>query len=123
MKETWMQRLHRRWSGLEHTPAAYGGLERPADQRWGRICPHCGAASIVRTSAQITKVYSEQMRICQNPLCGHVWVDAVHAVRTLSPSSVPDANTRIPLSQHIKRERVIATMQQEEQLEIFGDAP
>ena len=118
-----MNRLHALLTGMIDSPASQGKLERPEGCRWGRVCPHCGAPSNVRTSTQITKVYAEQLRICQNPLCGHVWVDALHAIRTLSPSAVPDANTRIPLSRHIKRGLVVDAMRQEDQLDIFGDAP
>lgn len=120
MSETWMQRMHRLWAGKEETPASKGELERPDEQRWGRVCPHCGAPSIIRTSSTVTKEYSEQMRICQNPLCGHIWIDALHAIRTLSPSSVPDIKVHIPLSKHVRRERVVAVMLQAEQQELFG---
>lgn len=104
--------------------AATGTLERPEGQRWGRVCPHCKGPSKVRSSAQVTPTYRELLCYCENPLCGHVWIDGIEPVRTLSPSAVPDPGVRIPLSPHIRRAGVTAVMQQEEQLDIFtGDRP
>ena len=115
----WRQRLAARIFGAADSPAANGTLERPEGQRWGRTCPHCGAPSVIRSSQQITKLYSEQLRICQNHLCGHVWVDGLESVRTLSPSAIPDPGIHIPMSRHVKRELVIATMSQAEQQDLF----
>lgn len=106
-----------------NSAAAVGALQRPDGARWGRICPHCKGPSWIRSSMQVTPSYSEQLRMCQNPLCGHIWVDGIEAVRTLSPSAVPDVDIRIPLSRHIRREQVVALMNQEEQMDIFGDRP
>lgn len=113
---TFLQRL---FGGL-NSPAATGKLERPQGQRWGRVCPHCKGPSTIRSSQQVTPSYSEILRICANPLCGHVWIDSVEAVRTLSPSAIPDPEIYIPLSQHVRRDGVIAVMNQSEQLDIFG---
>lgn len=114
------QSLLQRLFGLS-SAAATGTFTRPEGSRWGRVCPHCKGPSKIRSSHQITPAYSEQLRVCANPLCGHIWIDGVEAVRTLSPSSVPDADIRIPLSQHIRRDQVVAQMRQEDQLDIFGD--
>lgn len=96
-------------------------LERPENQRWGRVCPHCKGPCRIRSSAQITPAYREVLCQCENPLCGHVWIDGIGPVRTLSPSAVPDPDIKIPLSRHVRREMVVAVMRQEEQLDIFGD--
>ena len=117
------QTLWQRLFGGGNSPAAMGTLERPEGQRWGRVCPHCGGPSKIRSSQQITPAYSEQLRLCENPLCGHIWIDGVEAVRTLSPSSVPNPEIHIPLSRHIRREQVAATMKQSEQMDIFGGTP
>ena len=113
--------LWARLFGGANSPAAQGKLERPEGQRWGRRCPHCKGPSKIRSSQQITPAYSEQLRICENPFCGHVWMDAVEAIRTLSPSGTPDADVHIALSRHIRRDQVIAAMQQTEQLDLYGD--
>jgi len=102
-------------------PAATGTLERPGKQRWGRVCPHCKGPSKIRSSQQVTPAYFEQLRYCENPLCGHIWIDGIEAVRTLSPSAIPDAEIHIPLSRHIRRDQVAAQMKQSEQMDIFGD--
>ena len=111
------------WQRLFGGAAATGKLERPDGQRWGRVCPHCGAPSKIRSSQQITPSYAEQLRWCENPLCGHIWVDSIEAVRTLSPPAVPNAEINIPLSRHIRRAQVVAALNQLEQQELFGDLP
>ena len=108
------------WQRLFDGGSAATKLERPDGQRWGRVCPHCGGPSKIRSSKQITPSYAEQLRWCENPLCGHVWVDAIEAVRTLSPSAVPAPDINIPLSRHIRREQVVAVMHQAEQLDLYG---
>lgn len=117
MRETsfWLRLLGR------GSAAETGTIERPEHMRIGRACPHCKGPSIIRSSKQISAMYSEQLRHCENPLCGHVWVDGIESLRTLSPSAIPDPQIRIPLSTHIKRERVVASLNAEEQLDIFGD--
>lgn len=95
-------------------------------KRLGRACPHCGWASVIRSSEQKAPTYSEQLRLCQNPLCGHIWIDAVEAHRTLSPSAIPNPEVFIPLSKHIKRDSVIRVMQRQnplEQLDLLPEAP
>jgi hypothetical protein len=104
-----------------NSAAATGRLERPDGQRWGRVCPHCKGPSKIRSSQQVTPVYSEQLRVCENPFCGHVWIDGIEAVRTLSPSGTPDAEVAIPISRHIRRDQVAASLAQTEQLDIFGE--
>ncbi len=106
---------------FQNKAAADGALHRPSNERWGRICPHCKGPSRIRSSCQVTPVYREQLNQCENPLCGHVWIDGIGAVRTLSPSAVPDAGVRIPMSPHVRREQVVASMRPEDQLEMFGD--
>ena len=105
---------------LGNTSAATGKLQRPAGERWGRVCPHCGGPSKIRSSQQITPVYSEQLRTCENVLCGHVWIDGIEAVRTLSPSSVPNQEINIPFSRHIRREQIVAAMAVD-QADLFGE--
>ena len=106
MSMPWWKRI---FSG-EEAP----NIERPEGQRWGRVCPHCGAPSKIRSSRQITTAYAEQLRWCENPLCGHIWIDSVEALRTLSPSAIPNHEINIPLSPHVRREQVVAVMQQPE---------
>ena len=115
--------LWARLFGGANSPAAQGKLERPDGQRWGRRCPHCKGPSKIRSSTQITPAYSETLRLCENPLCGHIWIDGVEAIRTLSPSGTPDPDVHIPLSRHIRRDQVVAAMNQVEQLDLYGDQP
>ena len=115
--------LWQRMFGGANSAAAQGTLERPQGQRWGRRCPHCKGPSKIRSSTQVTPAYSEELRLCKNPLCGHIWIDGVEAIRTLSMSSTPDPEIHIPLSRHIRREQIVSTLNQLEQQELFGDAP
>lgn len=115
--------LWNRLFGGANSPAAQGKLERPEGQRWGRRCPHCKGPSKIRSSTQVTPVYSEQLRLCENPLCGHIWIDSVEATRTLSISSTPDPEIQIPLSRHIRRDQVVAALHQTEQQELFEEGP
>ncbi|MCL6619953.1 MAG: ogr/Delta-like zinc finger family protein [Thermomonas hydrothermalis] len=91
-----------------------GGLVRQRGQRWGRCCPHCGAPSRIRSSRQETPIYSEVLRVCQNPLCGHVWLDAVEALRTLSPSAIPNPDVRLLPSRHIRPDVVAQSIRSDD---------
>lgn len=66
-------------------------------------CPHCSSDANVRNSKQVTDQYKELTFACSNVECGFVWVATISPVRTLSPSSIPNPEIRIPLSPHIKR--------------------
>lgn len=97
---------------------------RPAGERWGRNCPHCNWPSSIRSSHSESPVLWEQLRWCNNPMCGHTWIDYVEAHRTLSPSAIPNPNVHIPLSPHVRRDLVAAEMQRRppaEQLSLLGE--
>lgn len=88
--------------------AEKGTLEQPRGKRWGRKCPHCKGPSKIRSSWQQTSVVSEVMRVCGNPMCGFVWIDQLHAIRSLSMSSTPDPSIYIRPSTHIRRKGIDA---------------
>lgn len=66
-------------------------------------CPHCRGRMVVRKSEQMTLTYRELQYVCQEPQCGFTCVAALEIVRTLSVSSIPNPEVRIPLSPHIRR--------------------
>lgn len=66
-------------------------------------CPHCGAPASCRDTRTLSPLYRELTYQCRNPLCGHVWVCGLEAVRTLSPSATPAPEVRLPLSPHVRR--------------------
>lgn len=73
-------------------------------------CPHCGTASVVRTSVQQTRLTREIVYACMNEECGHTFVGLLEVVRTLSPSATPDPGINLPLSSHVRRDLLQAQL-------------
>lgn len=73
-------------------------------------CPHCGMASVVRTSVQQTRLTREIVYACMNEECGHTFVGLLEVVRTLSPSATPDPSINLPLSTHVRRDLLQAQL-------------
>lgn len=61
-------------------------------------CPHCCSRANIRTSREVSSTMREITYQCLNDECGHVWVSAVTAMRTLTLPSSPNPKVRIPLS-------------------------
>lgn len=61
-------------------------------------CPHCDGRAQIRTSREVSGTTREITYQCQNDECGHVWVSAITAMRTLTLPSSPNPKVRIPLS-------------------------
>jgi len=80
-------------------------------------CPHCEAASEIRTSRMITSTMRESMYACTNLECGHTFVATLEIVRTLSPSATPNPLVCLPLSTHVQRDMLRAV------LDAAGHAP
>jgi hypothetical protein len=66
-------------------------------------CPHCKDWAYARSSSEMSALYREVTYQCRNLLCGHVFVAGLEAIRTLSPSSVPDPEINLPLSRHVRQ--------------------
>lgn len=64
-------------------------------------CPHCMTASYIRRSQQISRLTRELTLICKKPECGHTWIVYSQAVRTLSPSAMPDQSVNLPISKQL----------------------
>ncbi len=73
-------------------------------------CPHCKHPALKRNSMQITPLTRESLHYCTNPECGHTFVALTEIVRTLSPSATPDPSVRLPLSSHVRRDLLRATL-------------
>ena len=73
-------------------------------------CPHCEAPALIRTSVQITKLTRETTYCCTNAECGHTFNALTEIVRTLSPSATPNPCINLPLSSHIRRDMMRATL-------------
>jgi hypothetical protein len=61
-------------------------------------CPHCNSRALIRTSREVSGTTREITYQCQSMECGHVWVSAITAMRTLTLPSSPNPKVRIPLS-------------------------
>ena len=61
-------------------------------------CPHCEAQAKVRTSQQETKTMRFLTCQCTNVYCGHTFMATLEAIRTISPSAIPDADVILPSS-------------------------
>lgn len=61
-------------------------------------CPHCKSTSRIRTSRDLSDLTREVTCQCDNVHCGHTFVALIEAVRTLSPSAMPDPMIDIQLS-------------------------
>lgn len=73
-------------------------------------CPHCKHTATARTSTQMSALYREVTYCCRNTLCGHVFVAGLEAIRTLSPSSIPDPEIDLPLSRHVRKNELVLQM-------------
>lgn len=69
-------------------------------------CPHCKAASEIRTSRMVSATMRESIYQCTNVECGHTFIVDAEASRTLSPSATPDPAVNMPLSNHVRRDMV-----------------
>lgn len=91
--------------------AAVGARARAGHKEAMRlVCPHCKEPSFIRTSAQMTVLTRESTHICTNPECGCTFVALTEVVRVLSPSATPDPSVNLPLSTHIRRDMLRATL-------------
>lgn len=73
-------------------------------------CPHCDAPALIRTSVQITVLTRETTYCCTNAECGHTFNALTEIVRTLSPSATPNPSVNLPLSTHVRRDLMRATL-------------
>ncbi|WP_272971622.1 ogr/Delta-like zinc finger family protein [Comamonas terrigena] len=67
-------------------------------------CPHCGWASVVRSSRPVTKLTREYAYSCTNYECGHTFVAHMEIKHTVSPSATPDPSVNLPMSTHVRRD-------------------
>lgn len=97
------------------TPSATGQTEASAqDVRSARApgdrsryryitirCPHCQASARVIDSREMSRTLREVSYRCDHAPCRHDYVAQLEIVETLSLSSMPDADIRLPLSTHL----------------------
>ena len=73
-------------------------------------CPHCRMPSVIRTSLEMTVLTRETTYCCTNAECGHTFSALTEIVRTLSPSATPNPSINLPLSTHVRRDLMRATL-------------
>jgi len=62
-------------------------------------CPACGGRAFARGSGKASTFYRELYFHCRNPdTCGHEFVVAMEAVRTIKPSKFPGGQNVLPLT-------------------------
>jgi hypothetical protein len=63
-------------------------------------CPSCGGKAFARSGGKCSPVYREVYYHCRNPdACGHQFVVAMEAVRTVKPSRFPNPIAKLPRTQ------------------------
>jgi len=71
----------------------------------GMHCPHCGSRAQVRTSTALSPTMRQVYFLCNNLVCGHSWVASLEAMRTISPSAIPNPAVDLPI---MRRDEVLA---------------
>lgn len=85
--------------------------------RMGFKCWKCGDRATSVKLKQITPILMEAGYRCRNIDCGHTFVVALEALRTLNPGAYPSPpGIHVPLSRHIRRRDLM------DQLEHLPDA-
>ena len=63
-------------------------------------CPSCGGKAFARSTGKTSGLYREVYYHCRNPdACGHQFVIAMEAVRTVKPSVFPNPLHALPMTQ------------------------
>lgn len=74
----------------------------------GMRCPHCNERATIYTSKEITPTLREMYLQCSNLVCGHTWIAAMEAVRTISPPSqlFENPNLKLPMSEAAELKKI-----------------
>lgn len=71
--------------------------------RIGIDCPHCGAATITRSSRPMSRVCRQANLACTNEECGATYRAYVEVTHIISPPANPDPGIRLTVSPPRKR--------------------
>jgi len=97
---------------LQQPAAGLPDRSRKLAFRLGVHCWKCGSRGTSGKQIQVTPILIESTYSCTNPMCGHTWVAAIEAVRTLNPGAYPNPpGVAVPLSKHVRREALMAQLQ------------
>lgn len=85
--------------------------------RMGFNCWKCGSRATSVKMRAISPTLVEAGYRCSNIDCGHTFVVALEAIRTLNPGAYPSPpGINVPLSKHIRRRELV------EQIELSSEA-
>ncbi|QDQ89149.1 ogr/Delta-like zinc finger family protein [Alcaligenaceae bacterium SJ-26] len=87
--------------------------------RLGMNCPHCQRRAQIRTSVALTPTLRNVYFLCENVACGHSWVATLEAVRTISPSGIPNPAINLPVMERCEVEEVFDLLRSGAQRTIF----
>lgn len=87
--------------------------------RVGMDCPHCGSRAQIRTSTGVSRTMRKVYFLCNKVPCGHSWVATLEAIRTISPSGLPDPSVDLPVMERSEVEHVFDVLNQSPQRSIF----
>ena len=87
--------------------------------RIGMDCPHCGGRAQIRTSFGVTRTMRTVYFLCNKVPCGHSWVATLEAIRTISPSGLPDPSVDLPIMERAEVERVFDALKESRQRSFF----
>ena len=80
--------------------------------RMGFMCWRCGTRATSQTLRVISPLLKEAGYRCTNIDCGHTFVVALEAIRTLNPGAYPaPAGIVVPLSKHVRRQELLAQLE------------
>jgi hypothetical protein len=76
--------------------------------RMGFICWRCGTRARSLTLRVMSPLLKEAGYQCTNIDCGHTFVVALEAIRTLNPGAYPaPPGIVVPLSKHVRRQELL----------------
>lgn len=79
--------------------------------RMGFICWRCGTRATSQTLRVMSPLLKEAGYRCTNIDCGHTFVVALEAIRTLNPGAYPaPPGIVVPLSKHVRRQELLAEL-------------
>ncbi|MNS97432.1 hypothetical protein D3C72_1317630 [compost metagenome] len=60
-------------------------------------CPHCRYYGAVRDSEEMSDITGMAIYRCGNDICGHVYEVGFEVIATISPSSMPNPDVKLPI--------------------------
>jgi hypothetical protein len=85
---------------------------RRVASRMGFRCWRCGSRATCIRQSQVSPILMEAGYRCSNLDCGHAFVGAIEAIRTLCAGSfAAPAGINVPMSKHVQRAQLLTELQ------------